>query len=208
MRDVGRLSLALGVVALATIVGLAGLAQLKFSAFLSDSVGERLEIVGRTAAQDFGAAIDHGLSVAEVANGRQILERARGHDRSISGIAVFDLDAAILHTAGDIPDGEIDPRTQEAFRVVVLEDAVDAWSIEAGDQIRSGVVIDGSFGQPVGGVVVHYPVTEMREQEASMMGSLLFDAAWIGLVVLIVVGIVFAVLRRREGGDDPEADQA
>ena len=62
------------------VAGLTGLAQLKFMSFLSESVRERLEIITTTSAQDFGAAIDLGLTLSEVANGQAILNRARSHD--------------------------------------------------------------------------------------------------------------------------------
>lgn len=205
MRDIGRLLLALAVIALVTIAGLAGLAQLKFSAFLSDSVGDRLEIVASTATTDLGSAIDLGLSVDAVANGEAILERARSHDPAISGIAVFDLEGNVLHAVGNIAQDKVDARTHDSFRVVLLEGADAAWSVEADDRIRSGVVVEGSFGQPVAGVVVHYPMTEMRAQESAMIRSLLFDAAWIGLAVVLAIGIVFILLRRRTPEPEVEA---
>jgi len=197
VRDVGRLALALALVGLVTIAGLAGLAGLKFSAFLADSVGERLEIVATTAATDLETAIDLGLSVEAVANGDAILERARAHDPAISGIAVFDLEGNVLHSVGDAPPGEVHPQTRDGFRLVVVEGVDDAWSVEADDRIRSGVVVAGSFGQPMAGVVVHYPMTEMRAQEAAMTEALILDAVWVGLLLLVAIGLVYLWLRRR-----------
>jgi len=208
VRDVGRLSLTLVAVALATILGLAGLAQLKFSAFLSDSIGERLEVVATTAAQDFGSALDLGLGVEEVANGTEILERARSHDPAIIGIAVFDLEGKVLHSVGDMGESGVHPQTSEAFRVVRLDSALDNWTVEADDLIRSGVLIESSFGQPVAGVVVHYPTTEMREQESRMAGALLFDATWIGLTVVLAVALAYLLLRRSGRNRLPNEDVA
>jgi hypothetical protein len=196
LRDVGRLSLTLGVVALATILGLAGLAQLKFSAFLSDSIGERLEIVATTAAQDFGSAMDLGLKIDEVANGVEILERARSHDPDIGAIAVFDLAGDVLHGIGAVEADGLHAQSREAFRVARLEEGTDSWTVEADGLIRSGVVIESSIGQPVAGVVVHYPALDMRRQERQMAGVLFFDAAWIAVVVMLVVASAYLLVRR------------
>jgi hypothetical protein len=197
VRHAGRLAFTLALVGLFTIAGLAALAGLKYSAFLAESVGERLEIVATTAATDLETAIDLGLSLDEVANAEAILERARSHDPAISGIAVFDLDGSVLHAVGDAPTGTVHPRTAEGFRVVVLEGVDDAWSIEADQRIRSGVVVTGSFGQPVAGVVAHYPVTEVRALESAMLGSLTFDAIWIGILLVLGVGLLHLLVRRQ-----------
>jgi len=204
VRDVGRLSLALGAVALVAILGLAGLAQLKFSAFLSDSIGHRLEIVATTAAQDLGSALDLGLNIGEIANGDEILERARNHDPDISGMAVFDLEGNVLYEVGEMDDAGIHPQTIEALRVARLDDRSDDWTIEAAGRIRSGVVIESSLGQPVAGVVVHYPTTGLREQESRMAGALLFDAIWISLALLLAVGLAYALLRRPRPSREPD----
>ena len=200
MRDVKRISLALGIVALATIFGLAGLAQLKFSAFLSDSVGERLNIVAVTAAQDFGAALDLGLQVENVANGQEILERARAHDPEIGAIAIFGLDGTILHHVGDLAGAELHDRTVEAFQLAQLDEATADWTVDADERIRSGTIVRNSFGQPVAGVVVHYPTTDIREQESDIGGSLLLSATAISLVVVLVVGLAYLLLRHEAGG--------
>ncbi len=204
MRDIGRLSVALAFVGVVTIAGLAGLAGLKFSAFLSDSVGERLEIVARTAATDLETALDLGLRIDAIANGEAMLERARAHDPAISGIAVFDLDGQIVHAVGSGTQG-IHPSTYEAFRVVVLEGVDDAWSTEADERVRSGVVVAGAFGQPVAGVVAQYPITEMREQEAAIRDALLSDAAWIGLLLALTIGVAYLLVRARGGGTSETA---
>ena len=204
MRDVGRLAMALALVGVVTIAGLTGLAVLKFSAFLASSVGERLEIVADTAATDLESAIDLGLSLDAVANGEVILERARSHDPAISGIAVFDLEGQVVHAVGDAPTVAVDPETYEAFRVVVLEDVGEAWSVEAEGRVRSGVVVAGSFGQPVAGVVAYYPVTEMRAQVSAIADALLLDAARVGLLLVLAIGIVYLLFRR--GPAEPEAD--
>lgn len=200
MRDVGRLSIALALVGVITIAGLAGMAGLKFSAFLADSVGERLEIVASTAATDLESAIDLGLSVDAVANGEAILERARGHDRAISGVAVFDLEGKVLYSVGDAPADVVHPRSYDGFRIVVIEGVDDAWSVEADERIRSGVVVAGSFGQPVAGVIAYYPVTELLAQESAMVQTLVFDAVWVGLLLILAIGIVYFWLRRRTAG--------
>ena len=197
MRQVGRLAIALAIVGLVTIAGLAALASLKYSSFLADSVGERLEIVATTAATDLETAIDLGLSLDEVANAEAILERARSHDATISGIAVFDPEGRVLHAVGDAPRETVHPRTADGFRVVVLEGVDDAWSTEADQRIRSGVVVTSSFGQPVAGVVAHYPVTEVRALESAMLEALLFDAAWVGLLLVLGVGLLYLFVRGR-----------
>jgi hypothetical protein len=190
---------------LIVILGLAGLAQLKFSSFLSDSIGERMEIVAATAAQDFGAAIDLGLSLDEVANGSKILERVRSHDPTISAIAVLDLGGQVLHSVGAIEANRIHAVTDAALRFAQSGISEAYWSVEADEQVRSGILIEGSFGQPVGAVVVHYPTTEMRQQEARMAGELLFDAARVGLALGAVVLLMVWFLHRQRADGSPAA---
>ena len=55
-----RPALAWGLLVLLFTAGVAGVAQLKFSSSLSESIDERLEIVAATSVQDFSAAIDLG----------------------------------------------------------------------------------------------------------------------------------------------------
>jgi MFS family permease len=203
----GRYVLSLSAIVLVVVFGLAGLAQLKFSAFLSDSIGERMEVVGATAAQDLGTAIDLGLGIDEVANGPDILRRARSHDPDISGVAVVDLGGSVMHSVGSSAR-DIRPETREAVRLAHTGVAEPTWVIEVDDQVRSGVLIEGSFGQPVGGVVVHYPTTEMRQQEGEMAGRLLFDALWVAaLMVLIVVAMVLLMHQRRAPDIDAQRFQ-
>ncbi|GMQ94632.1 MAG: hypothetical protein BMS9Abin12_2132 [Acidimicrobiia bacterium] len=49
---------ALSLLVLLLTAGLAGVSQLKFSSFLSDSINERLEIVATTSAQDGLSRVD------------------------------------------------------------------------------------------------------------------------------------------------------
>ena len=138
---------------LVLVAGLVGISQLRFTSFLSDSINGRLEVVATTAAQDFGAAIDLGLSLDQVANGPEILARASRHDPTITAIYVVDRDGTIIHSAGDAP-ATVDDATVEAFNLAVAGIGDSSWDTESEDAIRSGTLIAGSFGQPVGGVVV------------------------------------------------------
>jgi hypothetical protein len=198
-----RYVLSLGAIVLVVVLGLAGLAQLKFSAFLSDSIGERMEIVGTAAAQDFSAAIDLGLSLTEVANGPQILDRAWDHDPVISAMAVTDLDGAVIHAIGALSGSQPHPDTIAAMSLARADPNEPDWNVEADGQVRTGVLIEGSFGQPVGAVLVHYPTTEMRDQERAMAGELLFDAAWVALALGGAVLVLLRVFRRRAAGPTP-----
>ncbi len=192
-----RLLVGLSVLVLVVILGIAGLAQLKFSSFLADSIGERLEIIAATAARDFGAAIDLGLSLDEVANGPEILARARDHDPTITAIAVFDLEGTVLHSVGDDEGRRVHEDTRAAFRLSRSGINEASWSVESDERIRSGVLINGSFGQPVGAVVVHYPTTELLQQQDSMARQLLFDAVWVSLGLVIMIVLVVWLLRSR-----------
>lgn len=208
MRSFARYVLSLGAIVLVLIVGLAGLAQLKFSSFLSDSIGERMEIVGTAAAQDFSAAVDLGLSLEEVANGPQILARAQEHDPTISGIAVVDLEGAVVHSTGAPDSIRIHPDTVTALRLARANPNERNWNVEADGEIRTGVLIEGSFGQPLGAVIVQYPTTEMRDQELAIAGELALDSIWVGLLLGAAVLVLIWIIRRRDTSDGMRSQPA
>ncbi len=184
--------IALGALVIALVAGLGGLTQLKFTSFLADSVEERLQIVAATSAQDFTAAIDLGLSLPEVANGTAILERARSHDEHIGSILVFDLDGNVLHAVGEDAPARVDDETREAFRLATAGITEPAWGVERSGEIASGIIIEGAFGQPVGGVVVTYPTEEMQGQAGVMAGRLLATGAGVAaLMTIVVIGVLW-----------------
>jgi len=197
-----QLLLALGGLVIVLIAALAGLAQLRFSSFLAESVEERLEIVAATSAQDFSAAIDLGLGLGEVANGEAILERARSHDPNIEVISVFDLEGNVLHSVGGRDSQRIGEETFEAFRLAGAGITEPQWGIESGDSISMGVVVEGSFGQPVGGIAIEYPTTDMSRQTGIMTRRLFINgvivAAAMGLVVLLLLRLFRARLTALE----------
>ena len=202
MRTSVQFVLALGGLVVVLVAGLGGLAQLKFASFLSGSVEERLEIVATTSAQDFGAAIDLGLSLGEVANGEAILERARSHDPNIQAIHVFDLEGKVLHTVGDANPDRVDEETIEAFRLARTGVTEAQWGVEDGNRIGSGIVLEGSFGQPVGGIVVEYPTTEMSHQSGVMARRLLLNGVVVAVAMVLVVLLVLGLFRSRLAGDE------
>lgn len=201
MRTAGREFLVLGLLALALVVGLVGISQLKFTAFLSDSINGRLEVVATAAAQDFGAAIDLGLSLDQLANGPEILDRASRHDRAITAMYVVDPQGMVVHSTGDAPDA-VDDATLEAFGLAIDGIGGSSWDTEDDDTIRSGTVIVGSFGQPVGGVVVEYPADRLHDQARSMLGELIKIGLVVGLGLIVVATAGLAVARRREHAGD------
>lgn len=190
MRSFVRPVVALGLLMVLLIAGLAGISQLKFASFLSDSIEGRLEVVATSAAQDFAAAVDLGLSLDEVANGQAILDRARKHDSAIEAVYVIDQEGAVLHAAGTAPN-EIDSKTLESFDLARTGVTGPVWGSESDEIIRSGSLIQGSFSQPVGAIVVEYPKTEMNGQTRSMAGRLVINglAVVVGLCIAGAVGL-------------------
>lgn len=187
--------------------GLAGVSQLKFASFLSDSINERLEVVATTAARDFGAAVDLGLSLDEIANGEAILDRARKHDPSIEAVYVIGPDGNILHAAGIAPDA-IDSQTFDRFDLARRGVTGPEWGTESSETIRSGSLVQGSFGRPVGAIVVEYPKGEMNEQTRSMavrlaINGLALAAGW----AVVGAGVLIWFRSRLVGGvsEDGEA---
>jgi predicted MFS family arabinose efflux permease len=178
--------------------GLAVLSQLRFASFLSDSINERLEVVANAAAQDFSAAIDLGLALDEVANGRAILQRASRHDPRIASMYVVDNSAIIIHATGGAP-GSVDPETEAALSLAANGIGGTTWDTETDDLIRSGTLIEGSFGKPVGGVVVEYPAAELRTQSRQIAKDLaVLSAGMASLVIAAILGISWIAFRRRD----------
>ena len=197
MRTFVQPLLALIGLVVVVVAGLGGLAQLKFTSFLTESTNERLEIIAATSAQDFGAAIDLGLTLAEVANGQAILDRARTHDPAISAILVFDLEGTILHAVGEVNADRVDDETFEAFRLARLGITEARWGIEDHARIGSGVVVEGSFGQPLGGIVVEYPTTENGQQASTMARQLILDGVAVAGAMSVVVLVTLVLFRSR-----------
>lgn len=196
MRSFIQLAIAYSALVVVLIAGIAGLAQLKFTSFLSESVQERLEIITATLAQEFGATIDLGLSLPEVANGRAILHRALDRDSKIGSIVVFDLEGVVLHAVG----GETGRRlNDDAFNAFTLAssgaNASGRWGTENEDWIGTGITLEGSFGRPAGGILIEYPKTEIREQSRWMARSLLRGGTWIAVAMSAVMLVVVAVFR-------------
>jgi MFS family permease len=201
MRIVGQPLVVVTALAVALIAGLVGVSQLKFTSFVSDSINGRLEVVAAAAAQDFGAAIDLGLSLEQVANGPEILARARRHDPAITAIVVVDLDGSIIHASGETASAANDA-TLEAFGLAVEGIGESMWDTETGGTIQSGTLIDGSFGEPVGGVVVGYPVDGLRSQSREMARSLIATGALVVFAVVVAAALVLVIASRRGHGRD------
>lgn len=195
VRLVLQLTSALTFLTLASVAALGGLAQLKFTSFLADSVRERLDVVLATSAQDFGAALDLGLSLSEVANGSAILERARSHDPSIRSIVVVDPTGLVLHAAGARAGEHLDDEALGAMSLARAGATEDRWSIDDDVRVGSGIVLKGSFGQPVGAIFAEYPTTEL-ERAANVMGRRLLVGGGVAAAALIAM-IVLVMLRFR-----------
>jgi predicted MFS family arabinose efflux permease len=206
MRGVGRAVLIVGALSLALVAGLVGLSQLKFTSFLSDSINGRLEVVATSVAQDFGAAIDLGLSLDQVANGSEILTRASRHDPTITAIYIIDVDGTMIHATSDAPT-TVDGTTLEAFGHAATGIGTSSWDTESGETIRSGSLIEGSFGQPVGGVVVEYPTDGFHDQARSMLERLTKIGVLVGLALIAVATAVLAVAFRRHVADQVESSR-
>lgn len=212
MRSFVQLAIAYGVLVVVLVAGIAGLAQLKFTSFLSQSVRERLEVITATLAQEFGATLDLGLSLPEVANGEAILQRAMGRDPEIRSIVVFDLEGGILHAVGSAPSQRLDDEAFAAF-TLALPGAMNShrWGTENEAWIGTGMTLVGSFGRPVGGILIEYPKTEIREQSLWMARSLARGGGWIAAamsaLMLVVVGAFRSRLVRAEAGTGPAPER-
>lgn len=196
MRSFIQLTIAYCALVVVLIAGIAGLAQLKFTSFLSESVHERLEIITATLAQEFGATIDLGLSLPEVANGGAILARALNRDPDIHSIAVFDLEGVVLHAVGG---GTGQRLNDEAFDAFSLANTVAAtsgrWGTENEEWIGTGITLQGSFGRPAGGILIEYPKTEIREQSQWMAGSLIRGGSWVAAAMCAAMFGIVGVFR-------------
>jgi predicted MFS family arabinose efflux permease len=104
----------------------------------------------------------------------------------------------MVHSTGDAP-GSADEGTLDAFGLA-LEGVTEAtWDTEADGSIHSGTLIEGSFGQPVGGVVVVYPADELRSQARSMAEDLIAIGMAVGAVLIALAVAVLTVVGRRRG---------
>lgn len=191
LRTQIQLTLALCGLAVGVVAALAGLAYLKYKSILSESVTERIEILATTLARDFGSTVGLGLSLSELANGAEILNRASRVDQDIATILVFGPAGDVLYAAGEAP-AAVDPRA-----IANLTDA-GGWRNETPASLDVVRPIVGSFGGAVGGVQVGYPTALLRAQEATMRGRLLLTGGLVAAgMAALTVALVGVAMRGR-----------
>src|SRR5690606_6976444 len=130
-----------------------------------------------------------GLSLSEVANGSAILDRARSHDPGIRSIVVVDPTGLVLHAAGSDVGEHLDDRAMEAMSLARAGATADRWTIDDDVRIGSGLVLKGSFGQPVGAIFAEYPTTEL-ERAAAEMGTRLLTGGGVAAAALTALIVV------------------
>ena len=214
------------VILVATVLAvLATLTTLRFDSILSHFIQQRLSVLAETTRASFRAAAGLGLPLASMRNAPAVLERARQTDANISAVHVFDVSGHILHST--------EPNHTTSVRAEVLfaqsKSRNDTWHTESDEHFLSGARILDLRGQPLGGVVIVYPKTDLSTAVDAMTARLatyavgvLVATAVLAIAVLrlglrdlvrVFTGIeaAFAAIERREwrraaGGSDPMPD--
>lgn len=178
----------------AGLVTLVILATLQFEATLTRLVQGRLVVLAQSMELPFRSATTLGLPLASVRNATAILERVRHTDASIVAIHVYDGLGRIVHSTAHIPPDTLDTAALQAYRAA--DDAT--WVVDAGDRILSSVIVFNSLrSQPIGGVVVVYPKSEITTATLAMFARLTVAAIAIAVLAAAMALPILALVLRR-----------
>lgn len=160
------------------------LVTLEFKRDYDRLLGERLLVVASSASAPFSAAAELGLAMSSVRNASALLDIARQADPLITGVWVLDAHSRPIAQASS------QIRAEQGLSLPELPDArsQDGWFSTIGDAFLAGVEIRDATGQPVGQLLVAYPLEISHTRVLAMVAELSLIVSLIALGFSLAAG--------------------
>jgi MFS family permease len=173
------------------------LVTLEFKRDYERLLGERMLVIGASAAAPFSAAAELGLPMNSVRNASALLDIPRQTDPLISGVWVLDAQYQVIHGAGSWIMDENDVKT-----ILKASDGqANGWYITFNSSFVAGTPIRNSNAEQVGQVIITYPLEVSRTRVLAMAAELLFQVLLISVVASLATGLLLRVWIAREIGN-------
>lgn len=177
-----RLSLAVSLVLLLSVVVTAALNFLKFNQVTETLEASRYDFLTRDIKHAFEQNLTLGLPLEQIANARAILERQAALDPSITRIEVFAADGRVLHGTG---------RLDAAWTAALLKGDAGDGSVggRAPTETFNSRALVNDFGQTVGGVVVYRSTAPALARKRAILQTLM-----VAVIGATIAGVCITVL--------------
>jgi len=173
----------------AGLIGLVVLATMQFETTLTNLVHGRLSVLAQSIDISFRSTAALGLPLSSVRNATAILERVRQTDPVIANILVHDQEGRIVHSTARDGGSEIDSVMLQAYRTA----PDDIWRVETAGHLFSGTrILNVLRTQPIGGIVIIYPKTDIWTATLAMAARLILAAV---AVAVVAASLSFLLLR-------------
>lgn len=184
---------AVGVIVTVGIL-LVTLVTLEFKRDYDRLLGERLLVIGASAAAPFSAAAELGLPISDVRNASALLDIPRQTDPLISGVWVLDTQNQVIHGARQrITDSE-----SLTASLAARGQQVNGWHLTVGSAFVAGIPIRNATGKQVGQVMVAYPQEVSRTRVLAMAAELSLSVLGIAVVASLATGLLLRFWMARE----------
>jgi len=170
------------------------LVTLEFKRDYDHLLGERMLVIGASAAAPFSAAAELGLPIKDVRNASALLDIPRQTDPLISGVWVLDAQHNVVQGTGQ----QITDITGLYAPPVAGKEPRNGWYAAAGSAFVAGIPIRNASAEKVGQLVLLYPQEVSRTRVLAMAAELSFLVMTIAVVASLVTGLVLRVWMARE----------
>ncbi|WP_114286801.1 hypothetical protein [Candidatus Halocynthiibacter alkanivorans] len=173
------------------------LVTLEFKLDYERLLGERMLVIGASAAAPFSAAAELGLPMKSVRNASALLDIPRQTDPLISGVWVLDAQYQVIHGAGPWIMDENDVKTT----LKAGDGRANGWFTTLDSSFVAGTPIRNSNTEHVGQVIITYPLEVSRTRVLAMVAELSFQVLLISVVASLATGLLLRVWIAREIGN-------
>lgn len=185
-----RLAVLIALVVLAAVLITARLNYAKFVQVTESLDNSRYAFLAQDLKATLEASLDLGLSLEQIENAQEVVERQRARYPEILAISVFDDRGRVLYNSGRARPDLLERLGREPSVSGVID----------GDRIAATSLVN-PFGAAVGGVEIRVSARSAEQRNETMLaslGSAVLSAAAIGTaaVALIAVVLLHGVRRR------------
>jgi len=175
-----RLSLAVSLILLLSVVITAALNFLKFNQVTETLEASRYDFVTHDIKNAFEQNLTLGLPLEQIANGRALLERQAALDPGITRIETFGADGRVLYSTAR--------REDDWARRLLAGETASSGGTALTETFSSRAIVN-DFGQTVGGVVVYRSQAEAKAREAAILRTLMVAVTGATLAGVCIVAL-------------------